>query len=192
MALPQRKDPDNEVRLREVDRPEHVNDGRNAGFAWMWVWWVIFILIIFGWFGGWGWGGYGGWWGWGGARTRTAQQLSRPANTNAILDATNRQAFLGQTISLTNTQVLHKVNDTEFWLGPRDEQSLFVVLAGADNSTKNAGVGEGDQVSVTGAVQKAPAAQQAKRQWHLNDDAAKRLESQGVYLSATQVEKVNR
>lgn len=192
MALPQRKDPDEEVRLREVNRRERVNDVRDAGFAWVWIWWVIFILIIVGWFGGWGWGGYGGWWGWGGARTRTVQQVTRPANTNAILDATNRQAFLGQTISLTNTQVLHKVNDTEFWVGPRDEQSLFVVLAGADNSTKNAGVGEGDQVSVTGAVQKAPSAQQAKQQMHLDDDAAKRLESQGVYLSATQVEKVSR
>ena len=120
------------------------------------------------------------------------QQVTRPANTNAILHATNRQAFLGQTISLTNTQVLHRVNDTELWIGPRDEQSLFVVLAGADNSTKNAGVGEGDRVSVSGAVQKAPSAQQAKQQWHLDDDAAKRLEGQGVYLSGTQVEKVNR
>jgi hypothetical protein len=46
-------------------------------------------------------------------------------------------------------------------------------------------------VSVTGAVQKAPSAQEAKQQWHLDDGAAKRLESQGVYLSATQVEKVN-
>jgi len=192
MALPQKRDPDKEVRLREVDRSERINDVRDAGFAWAWIWWVVFILIIFGWFGGWGWGGYGGWWGWGGARTRTAQQLTRPAATNAILDATNRQAFLGQTISVTNTQVLHKVNDTEFWVGPRDEQSLFVVLAGADNSTQNAGVGEGDQVSVIGTVQKAPGAQQAKQQWQLDEDAAKRLESQGVYLSATQVEKVNR
>ena len=56
----------------------------------------------------------------------------------------------------------------------------------------NAGVGEGDRVSVSGAVQKAPSAQQAKQQWHLDDDAAKRLEGQGVYLSGTQVEKVNR
>ena len=168
-----------------------MNDVRDAGFAWAWIWWVIFILIIVGWFGGWGWGEYGGWWGWGGAPTRTAQQLTRTANPNAILDATNRQAFLGQTIGVTNTQVLHKVNDAEFWVGPRDEQSLFVVLAGADNSTKNAGVGEGDQVNVTGSVQKAPSPQQAKQQWHLDDDTVKRLENQAVFLSATQVEKVN-
>jgi hypothetical protein len=53
-------------------------------------------------------------------------------------------------------------------------------------------VGNGDRVNVSGTVEKAPAADQAKQQWHLSDDAAKRLEQQGVYLSATQMEKVNR
>jgi hypothetical protein len=88
--------------------------------------------------------------------------------------------------------VLHGVSDTVLWVGPRDEQSLLVVLSGADNTTKNAGVGNGDRVNVSGTVEKAPAADQAKQQWHLSDDAAKRLEQQGVYLSATQMEKVNR
>ena len=192
MALPQRRDEfeNNEAQLRELNRERLIEARRSAGFGWMWLWWLFFIVIIFGWFGGWGYGGYGGWWGWGGQRAVPVQSAN--TNSNAILGATNRQAFLGKNIELTNSQVLHGVTDNVLWVGPRDEQSLLVVLSGAANTTKNAGVGNGDQVNVTGTVEKAPSAEQAKQQWHLNDDGAKRLEQQGVYLSASQVEKVNR
>lgn len=192
MALPQRRDEfeNNEAQLRELDRERAIEARRYSGFGWMWLWWLFFLVIIFGWFGGWGYGGYGGWWGWGGQRAVGVQPAT--ANTNAILDTTNRQAFLGKNITLNNSQVLHGVSDTVLWVGSRDEQSLLVVLSGTDTTTRNAGVGNGDRVNVAGTVEKAPLAEQAKQQWHLSDDGAKRLEQQGVYLSATQVEKVNR
>lgn len=194
MALPQRNDDfrDEEARLRAIDRRDaEIEARRDGGFGWIWLWWLFFIVIIFGWFAGWGWGGYGGWWGWGAPRAGIVQPMNGATVTNPILNATDRQAFVGKTLSVTNTQVLHKVNDTTFWVGPRDEQSLLVILSGNNNSLANAGISEGDHINVTGTVDKAPTAQEAQNQWKLDGDSAKRMEQQGVYLLANQVEKIN-
>ncbi len=198
MALPQRRDPDERQAEmeRDVERRRIERETAAGGLlAWWWLWLLIIIAII--WFGGWGWGGYGGWWGWGAPRNAAmpatqngaaSPQVSGPAA--ALLNATDKQAFVGRSVTLNSVQVKTKVNDHILWIDSNNTTPMLAVLAGADNTTANANVGEGDWVDVIGIVQKAPPAAQAQKEWGLDNDAAKRLEQQGAYLQATQVQKV--
>lgn len=58
------------------------------------------------------------------------------------------------------------------------------------NSAAYTHAAQTDLVDVQGTVEKAPAARQAEKQWGLSTDAAKRLEREGVYVRASQVQPV--
>ncbi len=193
MALPERRDPDE--RRTEIQRDwenrrvEEREAAAGGWFAWWWLWMLILVAIV--WFAGWGWGGYGGWWGWGGSRpVATTNNVRVAAEGAPLLDATNKTAFVGKLVTLNPVQVQTKVNDQVLWVGGNNTSPMLVVLTGADNSAANAKVGQGDWISAYGSVEKAPPAAQAKQQWSLDDNGTKRLEQQGAYLQATQVQKV--
>jgi hypothetical protein len=59
------------------------------------------------------------------------------------------------------------------------------MTAGATNNGANT-----DLVNVQGKVEKAPSARQAKQQWGLSDEGAKRLEAEGVYVAASRLQPV--
>lgn len=191
MATPQqRPDPNNEPLrdTRQVGR--EVGGGVRWGWTWIWVWLLILAFIVaIAWFGGWGWAGYGGWW-WG---NRNAQ-IVQPATTQlmgsgvAVLNATNKQPFVGRPFNVTNVPVQNIVNDHAFWIGTRNIAPMLVVLEGANNTTANANIAQGDHINIVGTVEKAPPAAQAKQQWSLNDDQARQLEQQGAYIQASEVE----
>ena len=207
MATP--RDPNQQKLNDELERRRL--ERRSAGawrgggwFYWWWAWLVIIIAII--WFGGWGWGGYGGWW-WGGRSNAATVQgnyggnyggnyarngLQGPTGEGvAILNSTDKQSFVGKPFAINDVQIQNKVNDQVLWIGgANNSATMLVVLNGPGNSTANANVGGGDHVNITGNVEKAPTAAQAKQTWHLSDDAAKQLEQQGVYVQASNVQKV--
>lgn len=192
MATPQqRPDPKQPQPLRdihEVDR--EVGGGVRWGWTWIWVWILILAFIVaIVWFGGWGWAGYGGWW-WGNRNGR----ITQPATTQlmgsgvAVLNATNKQAFIGRPFNINNAPVQTVINDHTFLIGGGNATPMLVVLQGPNNTAANANIAQGGNVNVIGTVQKAPPAAQAKQQWSLSDDQAKQLEQQGAYIQASQVE----
>lgn len=190
--------------LRDNRRSER-DIGGGAGWIWIWVW-IIIIFILVVWFGGWGWGGYGGWW-WGNRNVRVVQPLNGNGNNAgainngagatplptgngvAVLNATDKQPFVGKPFSVGNVPVQSKVNDHVLWVGTNNSTPMLVVLTGAGNTTANASVSEGDRVDITGTVEKAPPKGEAQHNLQLSDDDASRLEQEGAYIQATQVTK---
>lgn len=195
-ASPQNPDPRDRNRdnlhpigeARRVDR--EVGGGMRYGWTWIWIWLLILAFIIcVVWFGGWGWAGHGGWW-WG--NHHYARVVQQPvANVNgpgvAVLNATNKQPFIGLAFNVRSVPVQTVVNDHAVWIGENNGASMLVVLTGANDTVTNANIAQGDRVNVIGTVQKAPAAAQATRQWSLTSDDTSRLEQQGAYIQATEV-----
>jgi len=191
--------------LGDRDRVER-EVGARVGYGWIWIWIAIIIILVI-WFGGFGWGGYGGWW-WGN-RPRTAlvgpnQANGRPAITGQpapagaaaavtgsgvpILTAANKQIYIGQPFTISNVPVQKTANDRAFWIGANDNDTMLVVLTGNQNNAGNSNVQNGVRVNISGTVERAPSAEQAKRMWSLSDEDAKKLEQQGVFVQAAQVE----
>lgn len=194
MALPQRRDPEEQQRRQlELERLEREPEIDRAGagswwLAWWWIWVLILLAIV--WFGGWGWGGYGGWW-LGRPRAVAVQTANGPQGQGiAVLNATDKQAFVGQRFQIRNVPIQKKVSDHVLWIGINNAAPMLVVLTGTGNNAANASLEQGDLVNITGTVEKAPDSAQAKQQWSLNDDGAKRLQQHGAYIQAAQVEKV--
>lgn len=178
--------------------------GARVGYGWIWIWIVIIIILVI-WFGGFGWGGYGGWW-WG-SRPHTAvvpheetggigtAQPAPAGNAAAlggsgvqILTAANKQPFINHAFNIRNVPVQQTNSNHAFWIGANNNDTMLVVLTGNQNSAANANLQQGQRVNVTGTVARAPSADNAKRMWSLSDDDAKRLEQQGAYIQATQVQ----
>lgn len=150
-------------------------------FGWWWIW--LFFLIAFIWFSGWGWGGYGGWW-WG--RPRAVIVASGPGIV--VLDSTDKPAFVGQPFSVSGVTVENKVNDHAYWVSAPNSASMLVVTSANHNG--NNGIIDGTHLNVTGTVEQAPPAAQAKQQWGISSNDALRLEQDGVYVQASGVRKV--
>lgn len=194
--------------LGDRDRVER-EVGAGVRYGWIWIWIAIIIILVI-WFGGFGWGGYGGWW-WGNRPQRALVQPN-PANgqnaglaTNGqpggnnmalggagvqILTAANKQAFVGKPFGIRNVPVqdTNSNNKRVFWIGANNIPPMLVVLEGNNDTTTNTNIQQGERVNVSGTVARAPSAADAKNMWKLSDDQAKRLEQQGAYIQATEVE----
>lgn len=200
MAAPQRKYDDTPQRqqplgdVREVDREV-------GGGVWsrLWIWIVIAAAIVCIIWIAWGFGGTGGWW-WGNrnhpsvaSEINNGPSAAHPLPTGsgvAVLNANNKQAYIGKAFDAINVTVRNKVNDNALWVG-RQGSPMLVILGAAGASASNANIASGEAINVTGTVLKAPPAQQAKSQWKLSDDDVNQLEQQGVYIQATQVQSPN-
>lgn len=209
MASPQRPDPNEPRRdyrdyedLKRASMERQTSTG--AGFAWWWAFWIIIIGLAV-WWAGWGWGGSGGWW-WGN-RTANAPAYGTPYGNGAttppaanqaaisgpgldILNATDKNPYIGKPFEANDVPVQQQVNDHVLWVGANNATPMLLILAGSSNTAANAHVGQGSLINITGIVQKPPPQQQAQQQWSLNDDGAKRLEQQGAYIQANQVHTV--
>lgn len=209
MASPQRPDP-NEPR-RDYRDYEDLKRARmerrtsaGAGFAWWWAFWIIIIGLAV-WWAGWGWGGSGGWW-WGNragnppaygtpyGNGSTTPPAANQAAVNGpgldILNATDKNPYIGKPFQANDVPVQQQVNDHAMWVGENNATPMLLVLTGSGNTAANAHIGQGSLINITGTVEKAPPQQQAQQQWALSDDGAKRLEQQGAYIQAGQVHTV--
>lgn len=213
MASPGRQDKD--IDLQEQYGRHWRRGGRRGGW---WVFWLLVIIGIV-WFAGWGWWGYGGWW-WGTHSSRVAggnaatyqnarqnggngsqgpavgnQSATRPQNAAtgtglALLNSTDKQAFVGDPFNVQDVSVQTKVNDRVLWVTAQNQKTppILVVLKGPENNTKNADINSGDRIQVTGTVERAPEPAQAMKEWRLQDSGVNRLKQEGVYVLATQIQ----
>lgn len=174
-------------RLDEQARRLEAEQGAGWGwFGWWWLWIVILILII--WFGGWGWWGYGGWWGWGGRAGYAARYQRAVPDSLVVLTSPDKQSYIGRQITLNNVQVQGTAGHRGYWIGPNGNRRLLVVGA----NTGAVKLQSGQLVSVNGTVERAPTAQQAQAEWGISSDDAARLEKDGVYIQAGQLQASNR
>lgn len=176
-----------------------------GGMRWGWIWVLIVIIItLVIWFGGFGWGTSGGWW-----ATRSAPRLAPAPNANLqqspapvtpgqqtngaalngdgvqILTSPHKSALVGQPFDIRNVPVVEKDGNHALWIGANSVEPMLVVLVGADAANADAAAAQGSRVDVTGTVERAPSAENARRQWQLNAEGAKRLEQEGAYVQAT-------
>lgn len=196
MALPQRReeDPIEQQPLGDVRETD-----REVGGGWwtrLWIWLVIAAAIVCCIWIAWGFGGSGGWW-WGNRNHAPVANLvtSGPAGTNplptgsgvAVLNAGNKQAYIGKAFDARNVTVQSMVNNNAMWVGSQNSSMLLIMAGAISDSAANAHIAQGEAINVTGTVEKAPPAAQAKSRWNLSDSDVNRLEQQGAYIQANQV-----
>ena len=172
----------------------------------LWRWPVLVVLIGLLWWGFWGGGSF-----WNRAhegdnnvRPTANNQLPNPdddqtatkRNDNqsaALLNSTDKQQYIGQSLEIVRTPVLQRVSDSMFWLGAKDDPApVLVVMAGRAQNAKNANLHEGETTNVVGQVHKAPTVQQATQGWHLSHSSAQRLQQEGAYIEASEVQPIQK
>lgn len=238
MASPQRQlphephqDPRPELQNLQTGRAQkEISSGWRFGFWWIW------ILIIVGiWYVGFGWGNSGGWiWGHHNA-VQTTNDTALAGPGVAILNASNKQPYVGQAFEIQNVPVEREAGPMAYWIGSRfNSVPMLVINASnsANQSANSAAPGAGSHakaapannppnaaanaaespnrtannsgnpaaipataprewLDITGKIVKAPPAAEAKQQWALSDADARQLESEGVYIQATQMQPVS-
>lgn len=206
----QKRDPQQQQRQLE-NLEQQLRDQRpSVRPVWrsLWIWPVLVVLVGLLWWGFWG----GGWFwnrvheGGNNVRPTANNQLSlqngdQPVTTTkqndnrtaALLNSTDKQQFIGQSLEIVRTPVLQRVSDSMFWLGSKDDPApVLVVMAGRAQNAKNANLHEGETMNVVGQVQKAPTVQQATKGWHLSHSSAQRLQQEGAYIEASEVEPIRK
>jgi hypothetical protein len=178
----------NDPRHLDLNRPVRRPIRRGGWYGWWWIW-IVLIIAVTAWFVGWGWGGYGGWWGWGNGGRRAAVIVQPSGSGVAVLDASNKQAYVGQPFTIAGAQVRKMVGGDAYWIATRNSAPMLVVTPN-QNQNANIPITSGDIVSVSGTVQSPPPAAQAKQQWGLNQDQVNRVERQGAYVQASSIEPV--
>jgi hypothetical protein len=191
MASPQRPDPRGtqphfEPELDTTMPPRSA--GRRLAFAWWWIF-LLTVLILGLWWAIWGWAGTGGYW-WGG-RTESKPTVTRQTPLPEIrgmgvevLTATNRRPFIGRSFQVSTVPVVSKTNSHAVWIGTKTTPPMLLILSNGAVAP-NTNIVAGSLLDVTGTVEKAPPAAQAKSEWNLDSNATSQLEKQGVYIQAT-------
>lgn len=192
MATPDNRDPNqrnDDAELRDIEKVDVRRGwyGRSSGGGrWVWLWiWVLIILVAFFWYAGWGWGGYGGWWG------GRAHPTVTTGSGVAILNSNNKVSYVGHHFDLRDARVQTAVTNTVFWVGNGRSQPMLLVITNAPAGGA-APIAAGDLVATSGTVEKAPSAEQAQVDWHLNDSGARELEQQQAYLKSPYASKLQR
>lgn len=194
---PRQENPPELENLRTVRAQREVSSGWRFGFWWIW------ILIIAGiWYVGFGWGTSGGWI-WGhhhAAATRNDMALQGPGV--AILDASNKLPYVGQAFVIQNVAVQRMAGPQAYWVGSTFNSVPMLVVNASNGASPATDTGSGnnggpgatpqERLDVTGRVMKAPAPAQAEQKWGLDVADANRLQSQGVYIQATEMQTVMR
>lgn len=105
-----------------------------------------------------------------------------------ILDAANKQDYVGKRFDANYVPVQQKPSDHTAWIGA--DHTMLAVLpsnANENGNANNGGVTPGEIVDAKGIVKKAPPANEAKREWSLSDQDASRLEKQGAYVQVSEL-----
>lgn len=185
---PRRPEPHLEPELRIQQPPRSA--GRRLLFAWWWIVLIAAVVFAFGW-AIWGRSGQGGWWSAGHVKNEPPPNVSQKPQPTIegmgveVLTAVDRRPFIGRNFQVTTVPVISKANNQAVWIGTRTTPPMLLILNA--NSAANSKIVNGSLLDVTGTVEKAPPAAQAQRQWHLPGSATSQLESQGVYIQATNV-----
>lgn len=169
----------------ERQRPGHPPAGSRAKFLFAVL--IVVIAVVAFLFG---WGGSGGYW-WHNQATPTVSSASRHLTGSgiAVLDAADKQPFIGKTFQLSNVPIQRKVSNRMFWIGSNSQTPMLVVLNGnQDHPAQFDSLHTGSAVDVAGTVTKAPSTPDAASQWQLSDPDVAQLDKDGVYILATQLD----
>ena len=111
-----------------------------------------------------------------------------------VLGAADPAGLAGRAVDLEQPVLVQSVvGDATFWVGPGQDQQVFVFLeenaapAGAEGLVD---VNQGQRVLVTGTVEKLPPMEQARQQFDLSDENSATLDGEQIYVRAEQVEVV--
>lgn len=192
MASPQRPDPGGpqphfEPEL-DTSGPRRSAKGRLA-FAWWWLLLTAAVIFALAW-AIWGWSGTGGWWSAGHVQSAPSANTSQNAQPTIsgmgveVLTAANRRPFIGRNFQVSTVPVIRAVNNQAVWIGTKTAPPMLLIL-GNGSVPANTQISTGTLLDVTGTIEKAPSASQAKTQWNLDSTAAAQLEKQGVYIQAS-------
>jgi hypothetical protein len=123
------------------------------------------------------------------APTRTtgeARANGRLEPITAVADVLVRNA-VGRQASIERVEVRQVESPRTFWFGPADGDTAFAVLDPDVRRTGDAVVEAGATVTLIGLVRPSPPAEQAMRQWQLDEPTARVVEARGTYLHVTEV-----
>lgn len=192
MASPQRPEFQGAFDNEKGLRPGHPPARQRAGFLFAWLIAVLLFAAFLYWIA-FGWGGTGGyWWHHQAAPTRANNgRMIKGTGLNA-LNATTKTAYIDQNFQVKNVPIQKKVNDRIYWIGPSGRAPMLVVVGGNANSTNMAQLAPGDLANVAGTIDKAPPPSQAVSQWPLSSTGLARLEKEGAYVRATQMNWASR
>lgn len=190
MASPQRHDPRPHFEPELDTSLPPRSAGRRLAFAWWWILLTAVVIFVLAW-AIWGWSGTGGWWSAGRAASRPTATRQAPVPQIRgmgleILTAADRRPFAGRNFQVSTVPVVDTVNNQAVWIGTRTTPPMLLIL-GSGAVPPNTHIVAGSLLDVTGTVEKAPPAAQARSQWNIGDKASSQLEKQGVYIRATRV-----
>ena len=195
MATPQRQypPPPEPPRRPELQNFSQGGAGRKVGSGWRFSFWWIWLLVILGiWYVGFGWGNSGGWL-WHHSAPGMHNDASITGDGSVILNANNKRQYIGQAFQVDNAPVDRAASNVAFWIGSRNNSvPMLLVTTGVPANAGNENLAHGQSIYAGGRVMAAPNAAQAKQQWSLSDADVAKLEQQGAYIQATQVQRVPR
>ncbi len=145
-------------------------------------------------------------------QTQPTQSAAQPTPTTAsaagtggpitdlttIFEEQDKASLAGRRVDLqgeTAAQVRSVVGDTTFWVGPSQDRQVFVALVEEQDAAGVEGlvdVNEGQTIRITGQMRQLPPMEEARQQWGLSEANAAELENQQIYISAEQVEIIER
>lgn len=104
-------------------------------------------------------------------------------------------SMVGQSVQLNDVRVQDVIGDRVFWVGPSQDQRLFVRLEEQQTANQpvegRVDVNTGQTVSLEGELRQLPSADQMRSQWNLDQNAVQALQGQQVYLHATRVSGIS-
>lgn len=112
-----------------------------------------------------------------------------------IVEEPDRQSLVSRQVRLTGVEVQSVVGDQTFWVGPSNDQQLFVVLeeeqapAGAEGKVD---INAGQTLRITGVIKQLPSMERARDLWDLSAANSAQLENQEIYLLAERVQVTER
>ena len=115
-----------------------------------------------------------------------APRRTRLPPLTTIADVITANA-IGRQASLERVEVRQVTSPRTFWFGPADGQPAFAVLDPDVRRTGAAEVVAGASVTLIGLVRPSPPAEQAMRQWQLDEATARVVQERGTYLHVTEV-----
>lgn len=105
---------------------------------------------------------------------------------NELATTADRSQFAGRELDLNSIEVQDIVAGKGFWVGQTNERQLFVR---AQDPTQLSTIRKGEQIHLSGKLEKPPTLGELKDSWQLDPSASTIIAEQGIYLAPTQIQE---
>ena len=107
-----------------------------------------------------------------------------------IVDAPDRPSLVGRPVALLGVKVLSVAGPNAFWVGPKADKRLLVVMDSTQTRAGHAGhpiIRAGQTLSVAGVIRTLPSnVEEVRAKWGLTSEHAAALSHERIYLSASE------